>query len=73
MTLLQIKIEDKLKEAMEKKADMYGVPTSSLIRIVLVRSFLGTQDDDFEQGNVFNAKRDNNGKGILIDDLISKL
>ena len=68
MNLLQIKIDDKLKKAIQRKADSYGVPASSLIRIVLVKSFL--QD---KSGNVFNANRDNNGKGIKIDHLIDSL
>lgn len=68
MNLLQIKIDDKLKQAIQKKADSYGVPASSLIRIVLVKNFL--QD---RPGNVFNADRDNNGKGINIDNLIDSL
>ncbi len=68
MHLLQVKIDEKLKKAIRKKAQKYGVPDSSLIRIVLTKSFL-----EEKPGNVFNADRDNSGKGILIDDLISKL
>ena len=69
MTLLQLKIDDKLKKAINKKAKAYGVPASSLIRIVLVKSFMEEEKD----GNIFNADRDNRGKGIKIDDLISAL
>lgn len=69
MTLLQIKINDKLKKAIQKKAKAYGVPASSLIRIVLVKSFM----EEEKEGNVFNANRDNKGKGIKIDELISAL
>ncbi|MBI5754046.1 hypothetical protein HZA40_02790 [Candidatus Peregrinibacteria bacterium] len=68
MNLLQIKVDDKLKKAIQQKANSYGVPASSLIRIVLVKNFL--QD---RPGNVFNADRDNNGKGIKVDDLIDYL
>lgn len=68
MNLLQIKIDDRLKKAIQQKADSYGVPASSLIRIVLVKNFLQESP-----GNVFNAKRDNNNKGIKIDDLIDSL
>jgi len=68
MSLLQINIDQKLKSAIHKKAVQYGVPASSLVRIVLVKTFL-----DEEPGNVFNAKRDSKGKGINVDDLISKL
>lgn len=68
MNLLQIKIDDKLKKAIQQKADSYGVPTSSLIRIVLVKTFLNEKP-----GNIFNADRDNNGKGIKIDNLIDSL
>ena len=67
MTLIQINVEDDLKKAIQKKAKQYGVPVSSLIRIVLVKSFLG------REGNVFNADRDNKGKGIMVDDLIDAL
>lgn len=68
MNLLQVKIDDNLKKAIQEKADAYGVPASSLIRIVLVKNFLKEQP-----GNVFNADRDNNGRGIKIDDLIDSL
>lgn len=67
MTLIQINVEDDLKKAIQKKAKQYGVPVSSLIRIVLVRSFLKSP------GNVFNADRDSKGKGIMVDDLIDAL
>lgn len=70
MHLLQLKIDQKLKNAISQKAEKYGVPISSLIRIVLIKSFI---DEELSSGNVFNANRDNDGKGIKIDDLISKL
>lgn len=70
MSLLQIQVDDKLKKAMKAKAALYGVPMSSLVRIVLVQAFLG---DTVSKGNVFNAERDNDGKGMPIDDLISSL
>lgn len=68
MHLLQVKIGKDLKKAIREKAKKYGVPDSSLIRIVLTKSFL-----EDSPGNVFNADRDNEGKGIAVDDLISKL
>lgn len=73
MTLLQIKIDPKLKQAIENKADSYGVPTSTLVRIVLVKSFLEEKKGPFGPGNIFNAERDNKGKGIKIDDFIAAL
>ena len=71
MSLLQIKIDSKLKNAISKKAKVYGVPISSLVRIVLVKSFL--ENKSKKEGNVFNAQRDNEGKGIDLDDLITAL
>lgn len=74
MSLLQIKIDDKLKKAIEKKADEYGVPKSSIIRIVLVKSFLNNDNSrETGKGNIFNAERDNKGVGIDIDDFIERL
>jgi hypothetical protein len=74
MALLQIHIDDKLKKAIQKKAETYDVPATSLIRIVLVRSFLEDEKGIGDKaGNVFNAERDNRGKGIKIDDLIALL
>ncbi len=75
MSLLQINVDENLRKAIRKKADQYGVPASTLVRIVLVKSFL---DDDRDEenpdfGNVFNAKRDNKGKGIKIEDFLSSL
>jgi predicted transcriptional regulator len=71
LSLLQIQIDDKLKKAIQEKAEKYGVPSSSLIRITLVKAFL--DDEPWVEGNVFNAHRDNEGRGIPIDDLISML
>lgn len=73
MTLLQVNVEDKLKKAIDKKADSYGIPTSTLVRIVLVKSFLENRNEDGGIGNIFNADRDNNGKGLKIDDFIAAL
>ena len=71
MSLLQIQIDDKLKKAIAEKAKKYGVPSSSLIRITLVKAFL--DDEPWVEGNVFNAARDNEGEGLAIDDLIKML
>ena len=68
MNLLQLRIDDKLNNAIKTKASTYGVPASSLIRIVLTKSFL-----EDTAGNVFNADRDNHGQGIKIDDMIDML
>ncbi len=73
MALLQLNVDDNLKKAIQKKAKTYGVPASSLIRIVLVQSFIEEEDEPFTPGNVFNADRDNNGKGIPIEDVIKLL
>jgi len=70
MNLLQVKVDDKLKDAIKKKAEAYGVPSTSLVRIVLVKAFLDVPENP---GNVFNSKRDNKGKGIKINDLLSQL
>jgi hypothetical protein len=74
MSLIQVNIDDNLKKAIWDKAAAYGVPASSLIKIVLVRSFLHEADEkSLQPGNVFNADRDNNGNGLKIEDLISAL
>ena len=76
MSLLQINVDAKLKKAIDKKAKMYGVPASSLVRIALVKSFsdeVPCAQHSHTHGNVFNAQRDNHGKGIHIDDLIDAL
>lgn len=73
MSLFQINIDEKLNKAIKEKAEMYDVPATSLVRIVLVRSFMQEDKDEIEPGNVFNAYRDNKGKGIKIDDLIDLL
>ena len=61
-SLLQLKIDKNLKDAIKRKAKKYGVPSSSLIRIVLTEAFLDENSDI--PGNVFNAERDNEGEGI---------
>ena len=47
-------------------AKLYGITTSAMVRIVLTKTFTA-------EGNVFNADKDNNGKGMPIDDLIQRL
>ena len=66
MSLLQVEISNELKAAIKEKANLYGITTSAMVRIVLVKNFI-------EEGNVFNADRDNNGKGMPVDTLIQKL
>lgn len=66
MSLLQVEVSDELKSAIKEKANLYGITTSAMVRIVLVKNFI-------EEGNVFNADRDNNGKGMPVDALIQKL
>ena len=73
MKLLQINVDEKLKNAIDKKAKSYGVPASSLVRIALMRSFMEKKKYNIKEGNVFNANRDNNGRGIHIDDFIDAL
>ncbi len=74
MSLLQIQIDDKLKKAIQNKAKSYDVPVSSLVKIILTKSFL-TDDmpTNSRKGNVFNAERDNGGKGISLDALLNAL
>ena len=80
MNLLQIKIDNNLKMAIQKKAKIYGVPATTLVRIVLVKSFLAEKrnkdivdEENPDFGNIFNAKKDNHGKGIAIEDFLSYL
>ncbi len=73
MSLLQVKINTDLKTAIQAKAKQYNVPASSLVKIVLSKAFLETQQEETQAGNIFNAKRDNNGKGVPLDELMSSL
>lgn len=74
MSLLQIHVDQKLKNAIKKKAAQYDVPASSLIKIILTQSFLiDNTSQPYKPGNVFNAQRDNKGKGISLDSLIRAL
>jgi len=66
MSLLQVEISDDLKKAIKTKAKLYGITASAMVRIVLIKSFI-------EEGNVFNADRDNDGKGMPVDEIIEKL
>ncbi|MCF6269534.1 MAG: BrnA antitoxin family protein [Melioribacteraceae bacterium] len=71
-SLLQLKIDSPLKEAISQKAKKYGVPASSLIRIALTQAFMDENNDDMF-GNIFNADRDNEGKGIPVKDFLEML
>lgn len=70
MSLLQVHIDDNLKKSIQASAKKYGVPISSLVKIVLAKAFLHNENSS---GNVFNAERDNQGKGIQIDEILSML
>lgn len=72
MPLLQVQIDNNLKKAIKDKSSTYGVPASSLIKIVLTKAFMEDKEP-LTEGNVFNAQRDNNGQGIKIDNLIDML
>lgn len=71
-SLLQLKINKNLKDAIKRKAKKYGVPSSSLIRIVLTEAFLEKSNDDIP-GNVFNAERDNKGEGIPLNKFLKMI
>ena len=70
MTLLQVQVDETLKKAISKRAKRYGVPSSSLVKIALTEAFM-PEDEVF--GNVFNADRDNSGKGISGGDFLKML
>ena len=72
MTLLQLKVDQSLKKAIKKTADEYGVTSSAIVKMVLFKAFLN-KNMPFDVGNIFNADRDNQGKGIVLDDFISLL
>ncbi|PIQ78853.1 hypothetical protein COV81_04035 [Candidatus Peregrinibacteria bacterium CG11_big_fil_rev_8_21_14_0_20_41_10] len=69
-SLLQLKIDTSLKDAIKRRADQYGVSISAIVKIALVEAFAA---EDFVRGNIFNANRDNNGEGIALDTLIDQL
>lgn len=69
MALLQIQVEEALKKSIQAKAKFYGVSTSALLKIHLTQHFL--ENENFVAGNVFNAPRDNRGKGVLLEDFLA--
>ena len=71
MTLLQLKVDTKLKQAIKDRAVEYGVTSSAIVKMVLSDTFL--KKDSFAPGNVFNANRDNNGMGIPIEEFTALL
>lgn len=73
MSTLQIRIDTELAKAIKTQASHYKIPSSSLVKIVLVKEFLHKKQKAMKQGNVFNAERDNNGKGIPMKDFINLL
>ena len=71
MTLLQLKVDSKLKQAIKDRAVEYGVTSSAIVKMVLSDTFL--KKESISNGNIFNAKRDNNGKGMPIEEFIDLL
>ena len=72
MALLQVNIGEKLNKAIKEKRKCTMSPLL-LDTYSLVKSFMKGDKDEIEPGNIFNAYRDNKGKGIKIDDLIDLL
>lgn len=72
MKLLQIKVTPSLLEAIKEKAKQYGVPVSSLVKITLSQTFLEEKTND-KPGNIFNAERDSNNKGIPLEEFLNEL
>ena len=70
MSLLQVQINDVLMSALRNRSERYGVPVASLVKMALGKIFLDEDEDDYLPGNVFNADRDNNGKGIPAKELL---
>lgn len=73
MSTLQVRIDDTLAAAIKKSADHYKVPASALVKIVLAEKFLHGDKKAYPAGNIFNADRDNKGKGIPVDDFLKLL
>ena len=68
MTVLQIPLTDELKEGLERCTSAIGVSKSAYVKMLIAQNVLGEQAEDFSPGNLFNADRDNNGKGIPLDE-----
>lgn len=73
MALLQVRISNKLYKALQNASKTFDVPMTSLVKIELTKSFLLKNQDDNALGNIFNAERDNKGKGIPTEDFLTMI
>ncbi len=75
MTTFQLKVEDELANKIGERSKRIGISRTSYIKVLIARDLnIGFgEKEEFLKGNIFNAERDNNGKGIASEDFKSML
>jgi len=74
MTILQIPLSKEMQKGLDKRTNPIGISNTSYVKILIAKDLgLLAENDCFHQGNIFNAERDNNGKGIMADEFLGML
>lgn len=71
MTTLQIKVQKDLDRALQEKSSKIGISKTAYVKVLMAKD-LGIGFDE-EPGNLFNADRDNGGRGLSLDEFKSFL
>jgi hypothetical protein len=67
--ILQIPLSSKMKEELDHRTKPVGISNTAYIKVLIAKDLGLLPDTDFLPGNLFNADRDNNGKGVPIEDM----
>lgn len=67
MTTLQITLPPQLQQSLDQKTKRIGVSKTAYVKMLIAQD-MGILNEDALPGNLFNADRDNNGKGIPLED-----
>ncbi len=74
MTVLQIPLSKEMQKGLNDRTNPVGISSTAYVKILIAKDlgFL-IENNNFQQGNIFNADRDNDGKGIEADEFLTML
>ena len=73
MSILQIPLSEEMKRGLNERTNPIGISNTAYVKVLIAKDLGLIGNDNFEPGNLFNADRDNGGKGISIADMKSML
>jgi len=73
--ILQIPLSKEMQAELKIRTKPVGISNTAYVKVLIAKDLglLPENNQGFRPGNLFNADRDNNGKGIPIGDMIKML